>query len=369
MRIEMLQIACCPRCHRELMLVDCQEEKGEIWQGTLVCQTCHTSYEILDGMPLLYVDDESWSPKAKEAIGWVDHLKQLGIYEQFDTVVDQQLPYYPEEPWIRVSKSFDLALDCLQLTGNERVLDLGAGRAWAAKQFSLLGCETVALDIITDENVGLGRAKLVMDEAGTYFERVIGDGENLPFLPNSYDIVFCCGSLHHSSNLPLLVENIARVLKPEGRLCAINEPCITVLDNEQAILAEHAAEELEIGINENRPDFIDYTQSIAKNALTMEQAIPAQTNGMSLANLRVWGRQAGALWSGVPVQSLREFIRKSIRFIGRDIYATVKRGLPFVRIRLQHVRHAERRMQNAILLYCQTELFFIARKQKQGGTD
>jgi SAM-dependent methyltransferase/uncharacterized protein YbaR (Trm112 family) len=364
MRIEMLQVICCPSCHQRLILAGSHTEDGTIWHGMLNCQHCLTSYEIDKGMPHLYVDDETWAPKAREAVGWVEHLKQLGIYEQHDNVVDQQAPYYPQEPWIRVAKSFDMGLAHLNLTGNERILDLGAGRGWAAKQFALLGCEVVALDIIADENVGLGRAKFLMNQANTYFDRVIGDGENLPFFPATFDIVFCCGSLHHSSNLALLTDNIAKVLKPNGRLCAINEPCICILDDEQAILSEYASEELELGINENRPDFIDYTQAVIGSGLDVEQAIPAQTNGMSLANLRVWGREVGALWGGVPLRSLREFTRKSIRFIGRDAYATITRRWPFLKIRLDSVRQDERRMRNAILLYCHTELFLIARKDR-----
>ena len=116
----------------------------------------------------------------------------------------------------------------------------GPGPASTARR-----CRAVALDIVPDANVGLGRGRALMEDADVYFERVIGDGERLPFNPESFDLVFSHASLHHSSNLPLLLQNVSRVLRPGGRLCAI-EPSISILESEEKVLARDATPELDV---------------------------------------------------------------------------------------------------------------------------
>lgn len=295
MRPPLLSLIACPVCQAELALVEGVEDHGQIWQGRLVCRHCATSYPIKAGMPYLYIDDVQWQPKKREADGWVKIHQEQGIYDQTEGGVDLQLPYYPEPPWLKVARSFDFALDQLQLSGTETILDLGAGRGWAAKQFALRGCRVVAVDIVPDEQVGLGRGQVLMENAGTYFDRLIADMENLPFQPHSFDLVFCCGTLHHSSHLDQLMSNIHRVLKPHGRLCAINEPCLSIFSNPQAELHRSAADELRLGINETRPTIPDYYHHLAAAGLKLLSAIPAHTYGMTEKDLAGYAQFVGAM--------------------------------------------------------------------------
>jgi uncharacterized protein YbaR (Trm112 family) len=187
MRSDLLNLICCPACLGSLTVERTEQNDRD---GTLRCWQCGACYPLIRGVPHLFCDDDQWVAKAREADGWVQQHKLMGIYEQGPDAVDLKLPYYPEDPWINVARSFDIALYELQLTGNETVLDLGAGRGWAAKQFALRGCRAVALDITPDENIGLGRSWALMAQANTCFYPVIGDGERLPFFPEQLDIVF-----------------------------------------------------------------------------------------------------------------------------------------------------------------------------------
>jgi ubiquinone/menaquinone biosynthesis C-methylase UbiE/uncharacterized protein YbaR (Trm112 family) len=296
----LLELICCPGCHGPLDLCPGQELEGEIWQGKLQCKQCQTTYPLAKGMPYLFIDDEKWVPKAREAAGWVTHLKNLNLYEPEQEDVDFLIPDYQDEIWIRIKKSFNEALDLLKLKKGETILDLGAGKGWAAKQFALMGCRTVALDITDDERAGLGRGKALMDEAGIFFERIIGDGENLPFHSGVFDVVFCCGSIHHSSDLPLLLANVGRILKPGGRFCAINEPCIDILADEKTILSRVTAEELALGINENRPNLIRYAAALWQNNFEIVTAFPAQSIGKNPKQIAAWAYQLAAVWRGLP---------------------------------------------------------------------
>lgn len=364
MKQTLLELVCCPACHSSLELSSGQEQAGEIWSGKLQCRACNTAYPLEAGMPLLFIDDEKWEPKAREAAGWVTHLKSLDLYDPDREGVDYIIPDYPFDPWIRIKTSFETALSQLKLTGKETILDMGAGNGWAAKQLALKGCTVVALDITADKMVGLGRAKALMTRADTYFERVIGDGENLPFLPDTFDVVFCCGSIHHSSDIPLLMANIQRILKPNGRLCAINEPCIDILADEKQILAEVAAVELALSINENRPNLIKYATSLWQNNFEIVSAIPAQSINKSPEEIAKWAFNLAAVWRGLPYKGLQFLINDSRRFARREIKALALNGLPYIKTRLKSPKEPTARYLWTVLLWCNTELIFLARKKE-----
>jgi SAM-dependent methyltransferase len=295
-----------------------------------------------------------------EAEGWVTYHKNLGIYEVTNNPVDLKIPYYPQQPWINVARSFDIALEKLNLRGDETILDLGAGRGWAAKQFAMRGCRVVALDIVPDENVGLGRSRALMDNVGVYFDRIIADGENLPFFRESFDLVFCAATLHHASNLSLLMQNISQVLKINGRLCAINEPCLSVLDDEIKTLARDASPELAVGINETRPDMIRYEHTLRQAGLMITSAFPAATYHTNHTALRHWAEETGTIWPPFTPLAIRPMLRRFARYLTLRLLA-IKNGSFFQAAKLLS-RYGPDNLLMAALVWTGGELFLIARK-------
>jgi uncharacterized protein YbaR (Trm112 family) len=363
MRNTLFDLLACPACHSTFLeLAVTQELQGEIWEGTITCSHCGRTYPIRSGMPHLYLNDASWRSKAKEAAGWVAIHQQQGIYEQVEEAVDLQIPYYPDGPWPQVARSFDLALSQLNLTGRETILDLGAGRGWAAKQFALRGCRVVALDVVADENVGLGRGHVLMTKAGTYFDRLIADGEKLPFRAGVFDLVFCAAALHHSSNLPLLLRNIGRVTRAGGRLCAINEPVISFLDNEKEVLARDSAGELALGINETRPNILGYLDALSGNGFTVTQAFPAVAYDDSEEKLHHWAQALGAIWPHEPLHRWWRLPQPVRYYLGNRLRATM-RGMIGKTRPPAFVTDERSRSGYAILLWAGNELFLLATKQ------
>ncbi|MFZ0546357.1 MAG: methyltransferase domain-containing protein [Candidatus Promineifilaceae bacterium] len=360
MKTELLELICCPSCHQTLTVESYQIQKSEIWEGLLTCSHCHRQYPIHKGMPYLYVDNVDWQPKAKEAEGWVLIHKNEGNYEPGEDAVDLKIPYFPHPPWLTVARSFDIALMQLNLTGNEVVLDLGAGRGWAAKHFALQKCRAVALDVRTDENVGLGRAKALMEDAGVYFDRIIGDGENLPFFNESFDIVFCAAALHHATNLPLFIKNISKVLKPGGRLCAINEPCLNVISNAEKLLARNAVRELSVGINETRPNLIDYKAALHGADLQIVSAFPPTSYNMDDGRLRRWATQIGAIRPSVRVQLNRQYVLSWASYLARRLQGAAKGSLSKVNA---YTADTERQqIEASVLLWVGGEIILLAHK-------
>lgn len=360
MRRELLALICCPACEERLTVEAAEMRDGEIWAGTLTCTACGGSFDVRKGMPHLYLEDERWGPKEREAEGWITIHKELGIYDPSEENVDLKIPYYPEEPWIGVARSFDMALATLNLEGGETVLDLGAGRGWAAKELARRGCRVVAIDIVADDNVGLGRGKALMEHAGVYFERIIGDGENLPFQPGSFDLVFCAAVLHHSSHLALLLQHVEKVLRPGGRLCAINEPCLAVYEDEEKELNVSAAHELRVGINETRPSIIAYWRALERAGLEVVEAFPAPTHEMTAEQVREWARDLGAVRPPLsPTQPkrfaarLRNYLRWRWRAWRNGSYSQARRFL---------AAENGRDVEMAVLLWNGGELFLLAEK-------
>lgn len=361
--MDLVDLLACPACQGTLLELTAEEMRAEeIWEGAITCQNCGRSYPIQQGMPHLYVNDASWRSKAREAAGWVTLHKQQGVYEQAEQAVDLQIPYHPEEPWLTVARGFDVALSQLGLTGRETVLDLGAGRGWAAKQFALRGCRVVALDVVADENIGLGRGRVLMEQANTHFERMIGDGEKLPFRPGVFDVVFCAAALHHSSNLPLLLRQAGRVTKAGGRLCAINEPVISLLHDEREVLAGDASAELAVGINETRPNILGYLAALADNGFEVVQILPAALYHESEATLVSRAQELGAIRPDAYWRQLYRLPRPVRYYLGNRLRALLrglmgKTGMP------PFVKDERGRLGYAILLWAGGELFLLARKK------
>ena len=360
MRESLLALLACPYCGGQLGLSNGTMRGGEVWEGALACSHCGASFDVRQGMPFLYRDDASWISKAREADGWVAIHKQQGNYEPSSDGIDLQIPYYAEEPWAGVARSFDAALALLQLSGSERVLDLGAGRGWAAKEFARLGCEVVALDVAADENVGLGRARVLMEHAGVFFERVIGDGENLPFQPASFDLVFCSAALHHATDLGLLLQNVQQVLKVGGRLCAIREPSLSIVEDEKEQVNREAAEELAVGINETCPTYADYLRHLRRGGLEPVQVVPAGALHMDDADVQTWARDLGALLAFPNWREPRRSADRLLTYSRRRLGALRRGRLP--PSPFQAAANKRERALAAVGRWCTGELFLLARK-------
>ena len=322
MRPELLEVICCPICGSILRPAGdgsaglSPVAEDELWDGVLLCTGSGHEFPIANGIPHLYLDDEAWQPKKVEAQGWVEMFKDQGSYDPGPEPVDLRLPYIEATDWIEIASAFDLALDRLELSGGERILDLGAGRGWAAKHFALRGCPVVALDIMPDENIGLGRAYALMEQAQVKFELLLGDGEELPLLPDRFDIVFGCATLHHATDLPAMMHNIGRVLKPGGLLCAIREPCLSIWRDEKRMLERIAADELAAGINENLPTLGDYVAALDAAQMTIVHALPSDRYRGENTDWPGTAGDMGAAWGGVDLANLPASLKGVASYLG-----------------------------------------------------
>ena len=95
---------------------------------------------------------------------------------------------------------------------------MAAGTCWTSNEFAGRGCDVVATAIRTIKYHGLKSAEAYFETGETHFERLCWSFGNIPFAPDTFDVVFCQNALQYVENLEDVWEEIYRVLKPGGRL-------------------------------------------------------------------------------------------------------------------------------------------------------
>lgn len=111
-------------------------------------------------------------------------------------------------------KHFELRFDGhLNKFKNAKVLDVGVGVGRYAKIAELWGAHVVGVDLSSSIDIAkknLNMSKTTLLQASVF---------NLPFAPNSFDIIYSFGVLHHTPNPRLAMSKLVSLLKPGGILC------------------------------------------------------------------------------------------------------------------------------------------------------
>jgi SAM-dependent methyltransferase len=107
----------------------------------------------------------------------------------------------------------DVALSLLTAAAPAQLLEVGCGTgALAARCVAELGCEVVALD---------ASAEMVRATQARGIDVMTGDVQELPFADGAFDCAVAAWMLYHVPDLDRGVAELARVLRPGGRLVAI----------------------------------------------------------------------------------------------------------------------------------------------------
>jgi 2-polyprenyl-6-hydroxyphenyl methylase/3-demethylubiquinone-9 3-methyltransferase len=95
----------------------------------------------------------------------------------------------------------------------KKALEVGCGGGILCEEIAQMGFETTGIDPSEHSlNIASNHAKI----SGLNINYEKGTGESLPYANESFDVVFCCDVLEHVRNLPKVISEISRVLKPGG---------------------------------------------------------------------------------------------------------------------------------------------------------
>ena len=131
-------------------------------------------------------------------------------YEQFFERYDQYR--YAKEPHILKN------IDAIEWQG-KKVLEIGLGQGSDAEQIVRRGGVYNGIDL-TDESVRRVLMRFSLKELP--FERIEqASALDIPFADDTFDIVYSHGVLHHIPEIKGAQVEIARVLKPDGKLIAM----------------------------------------------------------------------------------------------------------------------------------------------------
>jgi 2-polyprenyl-6-hydroxyphenyl methylase/3-demethylubiquinone-9 3-methyltransferase len=94
-----------------------------------------------------------------------------------------------------------------------RTLDIGCGGGGLGEEFARLGCDVSGID---PSGESLAAAARHAEEQGLRIDYRQGTGEAIPFADASFDAAYSCDVLEHVADLPRVIAETARVLKPGG---------------------------------------------------------------------------------------------------------------------------------------------------------
>jgi SAM-dependent methyltransferase len=122
------------------------------------------------------------------------------------------------------------------------VLDIGAGNCWMSYRLALLGYRPIAVDLLTNDDDGLGAAVRYQDALPEFFPRFQAEITRLPFQSEQFDIVIFNASFHYSEDYLSSLLEAFRCLRSGGMVVILDTPWYSREASGRAMVAErHAA--------------------------------------------------------------------------------------------------------------------------------
>lgn len=208
MREWLLEILVDPADGSPLSLVDVERQRDEIVSGTLAGSSGR--YPIRDGVPRFDAREDVGQVQTKESFGFKWTNRQgFGSNAMQEKVSSWILERYGFESGEAMRDYF---------SERKRILDAGCGAGlatstWLRPGWQREGNEFVGADI--SAAIDTARQRLGQIE-GTSF--VQADILALPFRPESFDVVFCEGVLHHTPSTEAAFGALTRLLRPGGEI-------------------------------------------------------------------------------------------------------------------------------------------------------
>lgn len=111
-----------------------------------------------------------------------------------------------------------------KLDKKDLFLEAGCGKAWMSARLAENGFSVSGIDI---SEKAVAHARALFKKLGLEGSFEIGDVRRMPYKSSSFDCVYAGGLIEHFEDYSLAVKEMARVLKPNGRL-VVTVPVISL---------------------------------------------------------------------------------------------------------------------------------------------
>ena len=227
------------------------------------------------------------------------------------------------------SEEFAAARDIVKLhaPAARKILDMPGGNGIATLAFAKAGFNVTSVEPNPSAAVGRGAIAHVLSASGLSADIVDAWGENLPFESDCFDVVYVRQGLHHASDLPTMLREIGRVLRPGGVLLACREH---VVDDYNASLKTFLASQVDHQLygGENAFTLADYRAAIRSGRLDLvtelgpfDSIINAYPNTPSVIRRKILASKAGRMLNRVMpaniVVALGDWLLKRRKAPGR----------------------------------------------------
>lgn len=151
------------------------------------------------------------------------------VYDRIDNAIyDAQSDawWQPDSPFYQMRVAFNPArvgyarrilFDVLRIDPQgKRVMEVGSGGGFICEEMARLGFETTGIDP-SEKSVAVAASHAARSGLAIRYDR--GRGESLPYADGAFDIVLACDVLEHVRDLPSVISEAARVLRPGGVFC------------------------------------------------------------------------------------------------------------------------------------------------------
>lgn len=203
----------CPTCFNQKLTLNSHKIKE------VHCDQCHSSYELLSPNSLNLISTKNnviTSKKQEIQAFWGDLYQQW--YSNLDNSLNKELLMENlkdmEDLFYKRKLLPVTELEPSKLKG-KKFLEIGCGGGGHSSFFKKMGAIITSIDL-TPERVISTAKKFSLIEPIDQGLVCVADAENLPFGNDTFDIVYSNGVLHHSENTDKCIEEVYRVLKPNG---------------------------------------------------------------------------------------------------------------------------------------------------------
>lgn len=170
----------------------------------------------------------------RETIG--NYNDVLKLHKDYVSIFKKKILTYGSNHIIQISK---------YLRKNDRILELAAANGWASAILRNMGFKDILVtDINPFDYTGLAGIKHFTKHP---IKTRLMSFESIDLPKNSFDVVFMCSSLHHSSNVGKVAKQVSNVLKKGGKWFIIGEPIRGILDVKNRSMEKSNAD----GFNDN----------------------------------------------------------------------------------------------------------------------